>query len=66
MTPARIVFAYSHVVRCTISNATGSGACLEVASPLPDRFDLVSDNDVHECQVICREGDRVEVSFRQG
>jgi hypothetical protein len=54
-------------IDCTVRNLSGSGAALEVVSPLgiPDRFDLViiAEQLHRPCRVVWRKEKRIGVSF---
>jgi PilZ domain len=54
-------------IDCTVRNVSGTGAALEVASPLyiPDRFTLVVQTDQlrRSCHVVWRQERRIGVAF---
>jgi hypothetical protein len=55
-------------IDCTVRNLSGTGACLEVASPLgiPDDFILTigGDHEKRPCHVAWRSAKRIGVTFR--
>lgn len=50
-----------------VRNLSGTGACLEVESPLgiPESFDLMitSDHVLHHCKLVWRSAHRIGVAF---
>lgn len=54
-------------IDCTIRNLSGTGAALDVISPvgIPERFRLVrlADHASHDCRVVWRKAKRIGVAF---
>ena len=64
--PARILFNWSRVLDCTVSDLSVGGACLELSNVhVPDMFDLTMDGEdaVQACPVAWRADDRMGVAF---
>jgi len=62
-----LAFDHAAGISCTVRNISGSGACLEVASPLgiPESCILVIDSDrlKQPCRVVWRSANRIGVKF---
>jgi hypothetical protein len=63
-----IIFGAGSIVDCVVRNLSGTGACLEVVSPvgIPDDFTLQikSEPTKHDCHVVWRSANRIGVYFK--
>ena len=54
-------------IECTVRDLSGTGAALEVVTPLyiPDRFTLFipSEQSKRKCRIVWRKGKRIGVTF---
>lgn len=53
------------VIDCTVRNISGTGAALDVVSPvgIPAQFKLVVDGNPHPCRVVWRKEKRIGIVF---
>jgi hypothetical protein len=62
--PARVIFNYRHVRECKLLDISDEGACIEtVSTDVPDKFDLIRDQDSRTCEVRWRHFHRMGVEF---
>ncbi|MGD0147807.1 MAG: PilZ domain-containing protein [Xanthobacteraceae bacterium] len=66
--PGTISFSRGGGIDCTVRNLSGTGACLDVASPfgIPDEFILMirGDHYQHPCRVVWRSEKRIGIAFK--
>jgi hypothetical protein len=64
---AQILFNQKSVINCAVRNLSGTGACLEVESPMgiPDNFTLLIESEClrRPCVVAWRSMTRIGVAF---
>jgi hypothetical protein len=67
--PARLLANWQNVVRCTATNLSKGGACVQLDDdvPVPDQVDLFVKEPVVEeaCRVVWRAGARLGLCFRK-